>query len=103
MFGRRKSPPKPRPAPCPECGKPTTLRGRFCRACGWDADHFGSEDAYLDGVSVPEPMDDDAYEDLIEDEKLVFSPLRVRARWLLVWSLVLAMVVAFVLPQVLRF
>jgi hypothetical protein len=40
--------------PCPECGKPLALAGRFCKSCGWDADLEESEDGYLDGVDVPE-------------------------------------------------
>jgi len=42
------------PAPCPECGAPTNLGGRFCRACGWDADLVETEDSHLDGVDVPQ-------------------------------------------------
>lgn len=41
------------PAPCPECGGPTILDGRFCKRCGWDADLDESEDGYLDGVDLP--------------------------------------------------
>jgi hypothetical protein len=41
-------------APCPECGKPTTLRGRFCPACGWDADVEEGDEGYLDGVDLPQ-------------------------------------------------
>lgn len=76
MFGRRKRAPKPPPPPCPECGKPTNLGGRFCRACGWDADLEESEDAHLDGVDVPGTMDDDAYDDVLADEGL--APRRRR-------------------------
>ena len=42
------------PPPCPDCGAPLALRGRFCRGCGWDADLTESEDSYLDGVDVPQ-------------------------------------------------
>jgi hypothetical protein len=49
-----RKPSKPPPRPCPECGKPTTLEGRFCKACGWDADLVESEDSYLDGVDIPQ-------------------------------------------------
>lgn len=53
---RRRKPGRPRkapPPPCPDCGKPTNLAGRFCRACGWDADLEESGDAYLGGVELP--------------------------------------------------
>jgi hypothetical protein len=49
MARRRRRP----PPPCPLCGKPTVLEGRFCRACGWDADLVDTEDSYLDGVDLP--------------------------------------------------
>ncbi|MCK6479849.1 MAG: hypothetical protein HUU06_03980 [Planctomycetaceae bacterium] len=52
-FRRRRRRPPPPPPPCPLCGKSTVLAGRFCRACGWDADLAESPDAHLDGVDVP--------------------------------------------------
>lgn len=93
MFGRRKRAPKPPPPPCPDCGKPTNLGGRFCRACGWDADLEESADSHLDGVDVPDtmPLDDGRYAELLADEDL--APQRGRR---LLWTLVAAaLVVAF--------
>ena len=89
MFGRRKRAPKPPPPPCPECGKPTNLGGRFCRACGWDADLAESDTAYLDGVDVPESMDDEGYDDLLDEEGL--CPRRGRR---LLWAVVAAILLA---------
>jgi hypothetical protein len=100
MLGFRKRTPRPPPPPCPECGKPTNLGGRFCRACGWDADHAGSRDAHLDGVDLPEEMDDRAYEDYLEEEGLVFSNRRRRWHWLLVWTTCVALLVAFLLTLI---
>ena len=51
-LGKR-SRPKNRPAPCPDCGATLALAGRFCRGCGWDADLVGSPDSHLDGVDLP--------------------------------------------------
>ena len=52
-FRKRRRRPPPPPPPCPQCGKPTALSGRFCRACGWDADLEGTPDSHLDGVDIP--------------------------------------------------
>ena len=63
------------PLPCPACGDPLSPGGRFCRGCGWDADLADSEDAYLDGVDLPQghgrddPADFD-YERAMEEEGL---------------------------------
>ncbi len=48
------APSRRKPDPCPECGGPTILGGRFCRGCGWDADLAESEDGHLDGVDLPQ-------------------------------------------------
>ena len=48
------APSRRKPDPCPECGEPTTLEGRFCKACGWDQDLDDSGDSHLDGVEVPQ-------------------------------------------------
>lgn len=61
MISWWKRPPKPPPPPCPECGKPTTLGGRFCRACGWDADVDERGEGYLDGVDLPEAIEDEGH------------------------------------------
>lgn len=56
---------------CPDCGRPLTLKGRFCKACGWDAELDGSEEGYLDGVDLPgEGWDDAAYREVLADEGL---------------------------------
>ena len=95
MFGRPKRAPKPPPPPCPDCGKRTNLDGRFCRACGWDADLAESKDAYLDGVKVPEAMDDDAYEDLLAEEGLAPRPRRGRNLAFTVAAVVLLLLFAW--------
>lgn len=76
-----RKPPKPPPPPCPQCGKPTSIQGRFCKACGWDADLVESEDAYLDGVDLPQGYGPD------EDE----APAP-RRRWIWVLAAVAALV-----------
>jgi hypothetical protein len=103
MFGRRKSSPKPPPPPCPECGKPTNLGGRFCRACGWDADHAGGPDAHLDGVFVPEAMDDEAYGEFLEEEGLPSARPRDLRRRIFVGSILLALLAAFLWTLIPRF
>ena len=100
MFGRRKGPPKPPPPPCPLCGRTTSLGGRFCRGCGWDADTAEGDDAHLDGVSVPEAMDDDAYRDLLEDEGLAGAGPGTRRRPLVWWLAAVALLVAFALALI---
>ncbi len=42
------------PTKCPECETPLALGGTYCRQCGWDSELAGTEDAYLDGVDVPQ-------------------------------------------------
>lgn len=41
-------------ATCPSCDEPLAINGTFCHACGWDAAVAASDDAYLDGVDVPD-------------------------------------------------
>jgi hypothetical protein len=98
VFGRRKSRPKPPPPPCPECGKPTILGGRFCRSCGWDAAVEERGEGHLDGVTLPEAMDDDAYADLLAEEGLR-SPWTGprRRRGLVFWLAAVALLAAFLL------
>ncbi|MBX3468158.1 MAG: hypothetical protein KF878_14900 [Planctomycetes bacterium] len=60
---------------CPECGGPL-VRGTFCRACGWDGEVMdGVDDAYLDGVDLPQGYGDDEddfdYEDVLRREGLL--------------------------------
>jgi hypothetical protein len=76
-MARSRRPPAP-PPPCPHCGKPTALGGRFCRGCGWDADIVERGEGYLDGVDLPEPADG------TEDPGLPGAPRRGRAA---LWSL----------------
>jgi hypothetical protein len=96
MPGRRARP-KPPPPPCPECGKPANLGGRFCRACGWDADLAEGGEAHLDGVSVPEAMDDGAYADLLAEEGLGTPATALRRRGLVWWIAGVLLVLAFLL------
>lgn len=100
MFGRAKRPPKPPPPPCPDCGRPTSNAGRFCKHCGWDADLVGSDDAHLDGVDIPEAMDDDAYADALADAGLGPAPVR-RGRGLVWWVAAVLLLVAFIWSTVL--
>lgn len=79
--------PRPRPVPCPECGKPLALAGRFCKACGWDADLEESEDGYLDGVDVPQGYGPD------EDEEARPRGSGRRVLWVLT---AIAVLVSFV-------
>lgn len=87
---------------CPECGEGGLIRkGRFCRACGWDADlvDASEDEAYLDGVDLPQGYtrngsEDEEYEPTLEAERLDGrSPLRwlvaVIALVLVVWVFVL--------------
>ena len=100
MFGRGKSKPKPPPPPCPDCGRPTANAGRFCKHCGWDADLVGTADSHLDGVDLPEPMDDDAYADALADAGLGPGPAR-RGRGLVWWIAAVLLLVAFLWSTVL--
>ncbi len=45
--------------PCPSCAEELSLGGRFCHHCGWDADLAESEDAYLDGIELPDTEEPD--------------------------------------------
>ena len=99
MFGRSKRPPKPPPPPCPDCGRPTANAGRFCKHCGWDADLVGSDDAHLDGVDIPQAMDDDAYADALADAGLP-APAR-RGRGLVWWVAAVLLLVAFIWSTIL--
>jgi len=99
MFGLGKRRPKPPPPPCPDCGKPTSNAGRFCKHCGWDADLQETEDAHLDGIVLPQAMDDEGYADLLASEALraprargrgvVFTLAAILLLLALVWSTVL--------------
>ena len=97
MFGlgkpKRKPPPPP---PCPDCGRPTANAGRFCKHCGWDADLVGTADSHLDGVDVPEAMDDDAYADALAEEGLGPAPARRRGRGVVFTVAAVLLLVAFV-------
>ena len=42
------------PPPCPDCGAPLALSGRFCRKCGRDADLIESGDSNHDGADLPQ-------------------------------------------------
>ncbi len=72
----RSGPPARRdPDPCPSCGHPLSLDGRFCKGCGWDADLAESEDSSLDDVGVPqgygkEDPEDFDYDRVVEGEGL---------------------------------
>ncbi len=85
---------------CPECGEEGLIRkGRFCRACGWDADLVDEADAHLDGVDLPQGYtrdgsEDEDYEPTLDEERLDGrSPVRwlvaVVALALVVWIFVL--------------
>lgn len=64
--------------PCPDCGGPLSLKGRFCKACGWDADLAESEDSYLDGVDVPDTFTEEDYREALGGAGLSWSAGRVR-------------------------
>lgn len=92
--------------PCPDCGAPLALGGRFCKKCGWDADLVDSEDAYLDGVDLPEGGDftDADYQHFLEREGLVERPAAARrparpdrSSVVLIVLVVLALLVAMLL------
>jgi hypothetical protein len=84
--------PRKRPAPCPECGGPTVLEGRFCKGCGWDAELASSGDAYLDGVDIPQGYGPD------EDTTPADPPKGKRVLWTVLALLALA---GFVVAEVL--
>lgn len=75
--------------PCPSCQEELSLGGRFCHHCGWDADLAESEDAYLDGIELPD-RDEPDY-DYVFDGKP--APRRSRKFWLFVAVVVLAVFV----------
>jgi hypothetical protein len=91
---------------CPECGESGLVRkGRFCRACGWDADLVDDteDEAHLDGLDLPQgysrpEVEDEEeagdYEHTLAQERLDGrSPVRwvvaVVALVLVVWIFVL--------------
>ncbi|HYC77135.1 MAG TPA: hypothetical protein VEI02_05845 [Planctomycetota bacterium] len=55
---------------CPHCDAPRRTGATFCKACGFDADLGESEDAYLDGVELPQGYaKEDPYESAPERPK----------------------------------
>ena len=73
------------PEPCPRCDAPLRAGGRFCKACGWDADLDESEHAYLDDADVPDAFDDDEYARVLEEAGL--AP-RARTPREVLWAVV---------------
>lgn len=50
---------------CPHCGEELPKGSKFCPECGSDENTGWSDDTYLDGVSLPDDIEDD--EDLSPD------------------------------------
>ncbi|MHC4393541.1 MAG: hypothetical protein ACYS22_19780 [Planctomycetota bacterium] len=89
--------------PCPDCGESLANRGRFCKACGWDADLEDSEEAYLGGVDLPTDFDEDAYQDYLAREGLG-EPSRTtqQKRHFMIAGLVLALIAMAIFLGLLR-
>lgn len=87
-------------APCPDCGEPLSLAGRFCKECGWDQDLAESPDAHLDGIDLPgTDLDEDDYRDFLGREGL--GPGGSKARSLL-WTVVaVGLIIALLMTWVL--
>jgi len=59
---------------CPDCGEPLRPDGRFCKACGWDADLEETGDAYLDGLDIPDAFTEEDYRAALGDAGLGRRP-----------------------------
>ena len=77
---------------CPDCDEPLSLNGRFCKACGWDADLEERDDAYLAGIDIPDTFDEDAYQAALARDGLAPTPPGVTARRALTTLVALAVV-----------
>jgi hypothetical protein len=74
---------------CPTCGAPVSARPIFCKRCGYDEELATSEDAYLDGVDVPEgyaATDAEPYEPASKGR-----PKAGRREWTIVVAVVLVL------------
>ncbi len=45
--------------PCPHCGTTLSVGGTFCKECGYDEAYEYADDAYLDGVDLPDTSEPD--------------------------------------------
>ncbi len=85
---------------CSNCGSELSLKGRFCKGCGFDADLSESEDAYLDGIELPETsLTDSDYNQLLGHERLGGKRPRKNPVWV---GLVLLTTAAFAFTFVFR-
>jgi hypothetical protein len=54
--------------PCPHCGAEIKIKSAACPYCGSDKETGWSSDAYLDGLYIPEHMDESSYEEIRQNE-----------------------------------
>ena len=77
-------------ATCPDCDEPLALGGRFCKACGWDAELEAADDEGL-AAELPESLTDEEYEDILHQEGLGPPTNRVKIVAILVLLALLLM------------